>query len=109
MTITYGTAMEDGRNESYVESDEFTFQGNSYLIRITALRPYKDYVNNSDALYCHIDFHNLDTDEKGRFSYTTIPDRNPAETNGHLRRHSAYRHLQQLLATETPDPSPVFP
>ena len=109
MAVWYGTAFENGRDESYAETDEFSFQGDSYVVRVTALYPYKDYVQNSDALYCHIDFHNVTTGAKGRYAFTTIPERNPQEANGQQRRHSAFRHLQQLLATEAPIASPVFP
>jgi len=100
--------MEDGFVESFVETDEYSFQGDSYYIRLTALRPYKDYTNNKDQLLATLDFHNVTTDEKGRFYRTLIDARNPGESNGHQRRHSTYRTLNRLLASETPIPSPIF-
>jgi hypothetical protein len=106
--IVYGTAVEDGHEESFVETDEYSFQGHDYYIRLTAMRPYKDYARGRDQLIATIDFRNGVTRETGRFYKTLIDARNPAEANGHLRRHSTYRTLNRLLASEQPIPSPIF-
>lgn len=113
MPVTYGTQDEMTarglRNESYAEFDEFTFQGKSYIFRVCALWPYKGSPTDPDALLCHIDFHNTTDGIKGRFANVEIPGRNPNENNGHLRRHSAMRKFKDLIRTETPGPSPIYP
>jgi hypothetical protein len=106
--ILYGEAELDGRIESFVETDEYTFQNQDYYIRLTAMHPYKEYAQGRDQLRATIDFRNVTTGETGRFYDTLIDERNPGEADGHLRRHSTYRTLNRLLASEQPIPSPVF-
>ncbi len=101
------------RNEPYVEATgEFSFQGDSYVVRCTALWPYKDYRGNigrghADELHCHIDFMNVTQGTSGRFPNVWIPQRQAGDAN--LRRHSCFRLLRQLLVQQTPIPSPVYP
>ena len=109
MPVTYGTAVENGREESYAEFDELQWRGDSYVVRVTALYPYKDYANNGDDLLCHIDFMNVTQGISGRYANAVIPARDFNEPDGHLRRHSAIRHLKWLVDNVQPVDSPVFP
>lgn len=111
MPVTTGTSFEPltGRNEPYAEFDELMYRGDSYVLRVTALRPYKDYANGGDDLRCHIDFLNVTRGISGRFTDTIIPGRDFGEPDGARRRHSTIRHLKWLVDNVTPDPSPVYP
>lgn len=110
MAVTYGTTVENGREESYVEFDELQWRGDSYVLRVTALFPYKDYDGaNPDALFCHIDFMNVTQGISGRWADTVIPGRDFGEPAGNLRRHSAIRHVKFLADNVVPIASPVFP
>lgn len=110
MPVTYGTAIENGNEESYAEFDELVYQGDSYVFRVTALHPYKDPQSmDPDALRCHIDFMNVTQGTSGRYADVWIDGRDPMEPDGHLRRWSAIRKLQDLVTNNTPIPSPVFP
>lgn len=102
--ITYGEDPITG--ESYSETDEFSLAGNDWLVRITAVPPYKDYANNKDELLVNIDFHIPATGEKGRWANVWLPERLPND-NG-LRRHSLYRTLPELKAQVEPIPSPIY-
>jgi hypothetical protein len=106
--ITYGNAMEEGRHESFAETDEFSYQGQAYYIRITALHPYKAHglTQGDDDLLVAIDFKNIATGETGRFNRVIIPGREPQDNN--QRRHSVYRALPSLFSQLTPTPSPIF-
>ena len=113
---TYGTSFEPltGRDESWAETTDYNFQGKSWIVRITALHPYKDFANNGDELRAHIDVLNVTDGVSGRYADRQLPDRaaNPTPQNEqHLRRHSTYAKLNQLLAQEPFDvtPSPVYP
>ena len=110
--VEYGTSFEPltNREESWAQDSDFTHAGDSYIVRITALYPYKTYKGpNGDALRAHIDFINVTQGTSGRFADVQIDPRNPNEASGHLRRHSTYRTLRRLLQTRTPTVSPVFP
>lgn len=111
MAITYGTMLLDGREESYAESDEYTFAGDSYVVRFTAMFPYRERDGNfnplNDKLRVTIDFMNVTQGTSGRYYDVFLPERGPGDNN--LRRFSAYNAMNQLLATTTPIPSPVFP
>lgn len=112
MPVTYGTATENGREESYAEFDELVYLGDSYVVRVTALHPYKDSGSaDPDALLCHIDFMNVTQGISGRYENVWIPGRDFSEQGGqgHLRRWSAIRAVKTLVDTVTPVPSPVFP
>ncbi len=109
MALVYGTSIENGREESYAEFDELVWQGDSYVVRITPLYPYKDYANNNDSLLCHIDFMNVTQGTSGRYASETIPGRDANEPQGNLRRWSAIRHLKDRVTNSTPTASPVFP
>ncbi|KKN01583.1 hypothetical protein LCGC14_1126320 [marine sediment metagenome] len=109
MAVTYGTATENGKEESYAEFDKLVWRGDSYVIRITALYPYKDYANGGDDLSAHIDFLNVTQGISGRFDNIIIPGRDQNEPEGHLRRFSAIRKLKDLVDNATPIASPVFP
>ena len=106
--IIYGEAIEDGRTESFVETDEYTFQSHAYYIRLTAMHPYKEFALGRDQLLACIDYRNVTTGEKGRYYKTLIDARDLGEVDGSLRRHSTYRTLNRLLASEQPIPSPIF-
>lgn len=111
MPVSYGTSFEEltGREEPWAQLDQINYQGNEYIIRVTALYPYKDYEAGSDALRCHIDFHNVTQGITGRWEDTEIPARDLNEPQGNLRRWSAIRHLQFLVDNVAPVASPVFP
>jgi len=110
MPVTYGTALENGREESYAEFEELVYRGDSYLLRVTALRPYKDpQSQDPDALRCHIDFLNVTQGVSGRYADVWIPGRDFNEPQGHLRRWSAIRKIRELVDNEVPVASPVFP
>lgn len=111
MPLEYGTSFEPltGREEPWAQLDGINYQGNEYVIRMTALAPYKDYAQGSDALRCHIDFLNITQGISGRYEDTEIPGRDFQEPDGHMRRWSAIRHLQFLVDNVTPIASPVFP
>lgn len=110
----YGTALENGRIEPYAEVDDYGQGGDVFLIRMTAIHPYKDYANGSDELLVHIDLWNQTTGVSGRWLNVLLPERNstPApQGEKTLRRHSLYFRINQLLA-QTPfdeTPSPVYP
>ena len=110
----YGKSFEDGREEAWAEATDYSFQGDSFIVRITALYPYKDYANDSDELLVHLDYLNVTQNISGRYERVLIPSRaNVPAPQGEqaLRRHSTYTLLTRLLATTTPDvmPSPVYP
>jgi hypothetical protein len=107
--VSYGTSIENGREEPYAEFDELVYQGDAYVFRVTALHPYKDYANGGDDLSCHIDFMNVTQGTSGRYANVIIAGRDFGEPQGHLRRWSAIRKLQDLITNDTPIPSPVFP
>ena len=110
MPVTYGTAIENGRDESYAEFDELVYQGDAYVVRVTALAPYKDQQSvDPDALLCHIDFMNVTQGTSGRYANVWIPGRDFGEPQGHLRRWSALRTVRDLVDNVTPIASPVFP
>ena len=97
--VRHGQSLEkSGRIESYAEDDDFTFMGDSYTVRVTALFPYKDYKNKKDELFANIDWVNNTKGTKGRFEEVWIEARLP---NEELRRHSAYRTLRRLLSRPT--------
>lgn len=102
--VTYGTCPITG--ESYSETDEFVLGPNDWLVRITAVPPYKDYANGKDELLVNIDFHIPATGEKGRWANVWLPPRLPQDNN--LRRHSLYRTIPELWAQVEPIPSPIY-
>jgi hypothetical protein len=109
MAVAYGKTFEEetGRDESYAEFDELVWNGDSYVFRITALFPYKDYANGKDELYCHIDFLNVTQGTSGRFPNVWLPAREQGDAN--LRRFSAIRKLKDCITNDTAIPSPVYP
>jgi len=105
--LTYGKALENGRMEPYAQTDEFSSGGDQFILRMTAIHPYKDYARGSDVLNAHIDYHNLATDATGRWENVQIPERKPQDKN--LRRHSVFRIIPALLVQGDSIPSPIFP
>lgn len=102
--INYGQDPITG--EAFAESDEFNFQGKTWMVRITAVPPYKDYANGGDELLVTIDFNNITDGIKGRYENVWLPAREPGDNN--LRRHSLYRELPNLLGQVQPIPSPIY-
>lgn len=97
--------------EGYVDNVKYPYaqiehtQGNKdFVIRFTAVPPYKNY--QTDELYGHIDFLDVNTNEHGRYANVTLPPR--LEADAGKRRHAAFREFARLLINETPVPSPVF-
>jgi hypothetical protein len=110
MAVIYGTTVENGRETTYAEFDELVYLGDSYVIRVTAIHPYKNLPGEDpDALLCHIDFMNVTQGTSGRYANVIIPARDPQEPQGHLRRWSAIRKLQDLVNNSIPIASPVYP
>ena len=92
--LTYGTVEVDGRLESYAETDEFSYRGDNYLVRVTALHPYKDYANGGDELLVNLEYTNQGNGKTGHFTRVWIEQR---RANEHQRRHSTFRTLQRLM------------
>lgn len=105
--VQYGTELENGRQEPFAETDEFSLGGDQFLIRVTGIHPYKEYDKGLDDLLTTIDFHNLATGVTGRFENVVIPARQARDNN--QRRHSVFRALPSMFAQLEPVPSPVFP
>lgn len=97
--INYGVRELYGREESFVETDEFSLAGDPYWVRMTAVYPYKDYANKRDELLVTLEWRNETTGEEGLAERVEIPGRLPQDNN--LRRHSLYRVLPQLILGET--------
>jgi len=98
--ITYDKKEEEGRMESRVTSDEFSRKGEGYIIKVVAIPPYKDYANGKDELLVNLYYENVVTGKGGMFEKIWLDARDPNEKDGHLRRHSAYRTLERLLAAQ---------
>lgn len=96
---------EDGSGVfPYAELD-LTHGGDSYVVRITALPPYRNPA--TDELLCHIDWMNSTQGTQGRYENVTLPAKTPADNNE--RSHSMVRHFQTNRGQGVSVPSPVFP
>lgn len=84
---------------------DFRWRGDSYLIRLTAIPPYRELPSN--LLNGHIDFWNVTEGIAGR--YPNIKINAPNTGIGETRRHPTIRDLKALVGSVTPVPSPVFP
>lgn len=117
MPVTYGTSRERTargmRSESWAELDGVSIGGDSFVIRVTAIWPYKDYSGrigrpNRDELHCHLDYWNVTQQIAGRYPSVWLEARGASD--GDLRRFAAIRTLQRLMNDNTIQPitSPVF-
>lgn len=76
--------------------------GESFLVRVTALPPYRDPV--TDELHCHIDFLNISKGTNGRFANILLP----AKQGNEGRRGPMTRFFQMAMAQQRAFiPSPV--
>lgn len=77
--------------------------GDSVDIELTFLPPYR---NPDGSRPMHIDFHNLDTGEKGRFENLGLP---PSPGVGQSKLPALIGRFTARKATDTPLPSLIFP
>lgn len=105
MAVRHNNLGEDGSGEfPYAEIDHMHL-GDSYVVRVTAIPPYRTAL--ADALLCHVDWMNVTQGTSGRYAAVTLPPKTPADNN--QRRHSMLRFFTARRGSGSSIPSPVFP
>lgn len=103
MAVRHDNKGEDGTGMyPWAELDR-THAGKSYVVRVTAIPPYRDPV--TDELLCHIDFLNATDGISGRWENVTLE----AKQGGEGRRGPMNRFFNTHIAGNTHIASPVFP
>ena len=99
------TGYSDATNREPFAELDLTHGGDSYVVRVTAIPPYR--TATPGELVCHIDYMNVTQGTQGRYENVTLPPIGPADNR--QRRFTMIRHFQANRGRGVSVPSPVFP
>jgi hypothetical protein len=103
MAIRTNNLGEDGSGVFPWSEIDTTRGGDAYIVRITALPPYRNRL--TDELLCHVDWQNVTQNTSGRYANVTLP----AKQGNEGRRGPLLRHFVANRGRGISTPSPVFP
>lgn len=87
MAVRFDNVGVDGTGQFPWAEMDHVHAGDSYIIRVTAIPPYRDRV--TDELNCHIDWWNVTQGTQGRWANVLLP----AKQGGEGRRGPMLRYF----------------